>query len=157
MDLTLPAQFYRGKTIRVLDCDCLLVNLRLNFDIQIIRRVLIEGVQKRNLNGRQQEAAKRALIVLTGKKRLLLQVAENCGYDRSILGRVYLAEDLGNPPEGCMGNPAGVPMMEIGLFMSRIADSGFDIEVVKHVIGTHRWNGDEDEESVENGRATRKL
>ena len=136
MEIELPSRLIRARSIRVEWFNCVDVGLDLDFGVQIRKRIIIEGIQPRDVPKKFHSAARHCMIVLLGGKRLIIRV--DPGADRRdgiLLGRVYLAEETYGDPPG-MRVPHGLDkkLLEVGEFFQYLLTKKFEDEYVKRAL-----------------------
>ena len=133
--IELPPRSHHARTIRVHSFNCIEVDLELDYGVYIRKRIVLEGVQQSNVPKHLRIAAKHALIVLVGGKKLVIHVDSSKMSDGFIPGRVYLAERVYGEPEG-MVIPHGLEteLLEVSLFYMWLVERDFNMNHVKAIL-----------------------
>lgn len=133
--IELPPRLHHARTIRVHSFNCIEVDLELDYGVSIRKKIVLEGIQQTDVPRHLREAARHALIVLVGGKRLIIHVDSGKMSDGFIPGRVYLAEKVYDVPDG-MATPYGLEdeLLEVSLFYRWLVSRDFNMDYVKAVL-----------------------
>lgn len=131
----LPSRLLDGHVIRVQTVNCVEVSLHLPFGISVVKSVLLEDVELKDVPPKLRQAAHHCLIVLLGGKDVVVHTSDENKRDGFVLGRVYLNERVYGAPAG-MAVPFGLdaPMLEVSAFYRWLSGVNYDITAVKAVL-----------------------
>lgn len=105
-------------------------NLYLGFDVSTVRSLRVERVFTMQPPPDSRHAALGCLICLLAHRKVLVKVDDRA----ASVARVYLAEELFNPPEDLITEVDGQRVLEVGSYYARLYDTRFDPAAVKLMI-----------------------
>lgn len=135
--IKLPPKLHEGHVLHIRSVNCVEINLFLDFNVSVVKKILLEGVEIKDILPQARQSANRCLIVLIGGKDVIVHT-NSCEDGEYTIGRIYLNERVYGTPPG-MYTPYGldVPMLEISTFYRSLAPD-YDIEEVKAVLNGSR-------------------
>lgn len=132
---------FRARTLQVVSVQRIEAMLDLDFGVHIQRTFEIDGIGELNVKSQDEWAAARhCMIVLLGGKQLVVHPdasTREVWYRTSpIRARVYLLGRIRGNPIGYVADLPGVggPALDVGPYIARLAQDGFEIDFVKETI-----------------------
>lgn len=136
MSTKLPSRIYSGRTTRVLNLNCLEVDMALAFGVRVAKNLVLEGVDSHSVPPARRSEANHCLVIIAGGRDLLIHTDDDTTRDGFIKARVYLdAPLLGAMPAGVC-QPYGIDeeRVEVSLLYGWAASVGFDAARVRDAM-----------------------
>ncbi len=127
MPTNLPTKLYQARTVRVMNLNCVLVDLSLNFGVTISKNIVVEGIDGHAVPQARRHDAMHCLVLIVGGRDLLLHTDDST-LDGYLKSRVYLDGTAPSYPDGTVAVPYGLdePRIEVGLLWSWAQRNNFD-------------------------------
>lgn len=135
MPMTLPTRLYQARTVQVLNLNCVLVSLSLNFGISLQKNLVIEGIDGHSVPQHLRSDAKHCLVCIVGGRDLLVHTDAST-LDGFLKARVFLEEAAEGMPDGTLAVPYDTdqPRLEVGLMWRWAESRRFDPREVQRYM-----------------------
>lgn len=140
----LASRGFRARTVCVQSANRIETELDLDFGIRLRRTFLLDGFEVHAAVGEARNRAKHCLVVLAGGRSLVVRpdprLRDRWHGGVDLRARVFLCERVFGRPVGYMQSvtEAQGPALELGPYMSWLASTDFDVEVVKDLLNGGR-------------------
>jgi hypothetical protein len=130
----LPTRLFAGRVAKVHSTNCLEIDLDLGFGVVLRKRIVLEGIQSKDIHREHRRNAKHSLVLLVGGKNVIVHTDPD-RQDGYLVGRVYLNEKVYHDPYG-MTIPFGLDskLLDVSEFFIWLKERGFDITTVKGIF-----------------------
>lgn len=135
MPTKLPSRIYTGRTIRVLNLNCLEVDMALAFGIRVAKNLVLE-FDSHTVPGHRKSEAQHCLVLIAGGRDLLIHTDDDTTRDGFIRARVYVdAPVVGHVPAGVV-QPYGIDedRVDVAALYAWAGTAGFDPARVREAM-----------------------
>ncbi len=136
MTTKLPPTLRRGRTVRVLNLNCLEASLDLGYGVSVVKNLVLEGVDTRGVPPARRSEAVHCLVLIAGGRDLIIHSADDTLRDGFIRARVFLDVVPQAPLPAGMCSPYGMDevLVEVSMLYGWAATTGYDPSAVREAM-----------------------